>query len=180
VKVNITLRYWKSCLLLRATGTGDDRLALLVVPFRVSQLKRGRLLKCRYIGVVTEDRKNSEPEIDNLKEGSPWRSHIVRIGGRDRDVTRVLDGETAMEQMIDDPNAPAGDLPSDTDSDNSDSKKPSKKNAVIALSRKILGRPASEMAQQQRSRGTRTPRRPGTKDENTNDRRASLYCGQKA
>jgi len=108
VKVNITLRYWKSCLLLRATGTGDDRLALLVVPFRVSQLKRGRLLKCRYIGVVTEDRKNSEPEIDNLKEGSPWRSHIVRIGGRDRDVTRVLDGETAMEQMIDDPMGAGG------------------------------------------------------------------------
>ncbi|UKZ65406.1 uncharacterized protein TrAtP1_006601 [Trichoderma atroviride] len=75
VKVNIALRHHERCLLLRQDPSAREPLALLVVP--ISIIRDGPVLKCRYIGTVTETHDAEAFDADD------WFKLNVRLGGSD-------------------------------------------------------------------------------------------------
>ncbi|KAI9667812.1 MAG: hypothetical protein M1821_000631 [Bathelium mastoideum] len=81
VKIEVALRHWESCLLMRPPEISAAPVALLAVPFQTVLLKRGPVLKCRYVGTVIEDVEKKQVNIDD--EDSPWIDYNVRIGGSD-------------------------------------------------------------------------------------------------
>ncbi|KAK5994109.1 hypothetical protein PT974_07549 [Cladobotryum mycophilum] len=92
VKIQIALRTYQNCLLLRATMDRREPLALLVVP--ISVVKSGPVLKCRYIGAVvwSHDKKDHR--------GHPHRPErrIIRLGGSDEG-TKSWRGRDALQEM---------------------------------------------------------------------------------
>ncbi|RDW58763.1 hypothetical protein BP6252_13239 [Coleophoma cylindrospora] len=104
VKVQVALRDWKNCLLLKVDGTGNELLALLVTPLHTVTLKRGRMLKCRYVGVVLEEvqkeaREEAQEEPSGNETQNLWNSYLVRIGGHDGGGAEPISGKDALERM---------------------------------------------------------------------------------
>ncbi|KAH6640307.1 hypothetical protein F5144DRAFT_544516 [Chaetomium tenue] len=87
VKVNVALRHWERCLLLRHPMDrlrSEASVALLVMP--ISVVPSGPILKCRYIGAVVEDRPY-------WPERCFW---TIRLGGTDDGKEPMLNDTTEM------------------------------------------------------------------------------------
>jgi tetratricopeptide (TPR) repeat protein len=103
VKVDVALKNWENCVLLRQEVS--DPIALLAIVICVAKLERGPVLKCRYIGAVKKRRQAiNEEKQQQQKPTTGHRNEIyhritIRIGGTDRGGLNIKASD-ALIQMV--------------------------------------------------------------------------------